>query len=298
MLLRPRLAVTTTVLFVGTGLFVGAGAIATGLATPVGAQTVSIIFVEPVVPTQNDVAAVAENQVSIAPGRPADLKAKAAAEIAKRQRTLAELTGKVGASTRDCGTNAAMLGEISSTASRLTVLGQTIAAEADFTRARAEFQEIYTSFRVYLLVAPKAGKVLRCDAQLVRMDQLRAEAAQIQATLDAARASGVDVSASQLTLNQALASLGAINPGAALAGITGLVPDRGVDSVRAANTAALKLSDSVHDATNKALRDVQDQLAKARKDTRRDDHDADKARRELEKAQRKAEHKDRKGDHG
>ena len=285
MMFRTQLAATTT-----ATLFVAVGALAVGLATPARAQTVSIIFVEPVVPTQNDVAAVAENQVATTPARLADVKANAATEIAKRQRTLSELTGRVSVSTRDCGSNTAMLGEISSTASRLTALGQTIAAEADLTRARAEFQEIYTSFRVYLLVAPKAGKVVRCDAQLVRMDELRAKAAQIQATLNATRASGADVAAPQLALTQALASLGALNPAVAMSGIIGLVPDRGVDSVRAANSAALKASDGILDATNKALRDVNEQLDRVRKDARRDDHDADKARRELEKSQRQAEH--------
>ena len=284
-MLRSRLAATTT-----ATLFVSVGALAVGMATPAGAQTVTIIFVEPVVPTQNDVAAVAENQGASTPARLADVKTKAATEIATRQRTLAELSGKVSTSTRDCGSNSAMLGEITSTATRLAVLGQTIAAEVDLNRARAEFQEIYTSFRVYLLVAPKAGKVVRCDAQLVRMDELRTKAAQIQVALDAARQSGADIRSSQLALNQALASLGAVNPAVAMSGIVGLVPDRGVDSVRAANSAALKASDALLDATHKALRDVQEQLDRVRKDARRDDHDADKARREVEKSQRKAEH--------
>ena len=284
-MLRSRFVATATACGLGAALAL------TGLGlAPAHAQTVSIVFVEPVVPTQTDAAAIAESQAPGAPGRLTDVKIKATSEIAQRQLTLADLTAKVSSSRRDCGTNGVMLAEIAATASGLTALGQTIAAETDLTRARAEFQQIYTSFRVYLLVAPKAGKVVRCGAQLVRIDELRTDAAKVQAAIDAAKAAGVDTTAAQLVLNQAVASLGAINPAVALAGITALVPDRGVDAVRNANSAALKAADAALDATNRALRSVQDQLAAARKAAQRSDRDGDKARRELEQTQKKAEH--------
>lgn len=284
-MLRSRFVATATACGLGAALALAG----LGLA-PADAQTVSIVFVEPVVPTQTDGAAIAESQALSAPGRLVDVKNRAVSEIAQRQRTLADLTAKVSVSKRDCGTNGVMLAEIAATASGLTALGQTIAAETDLTRARAEFQQIYTSFRVYLLVAPKAGKVVRCDAQLVRIDELRSDAAKVQAAIDAAKAAGVDTAAAQLALHQAVASLGAINPAVALAGITGLVPDRGVDAVRNVNSAALKAADVALDATNRALRSVQDQLAAARKAAQRSDRDGENARRELEKTQKKAEH--------
>ena len=291
-MLRSRFVATATACSLGAALAVAG----VGLA-PAGAQTVSIVFVEPAVPTQTDAAAVAESQASSAPGRLTDVKNKSTSEIAQRQLTLADLTAKVSSSKRDCGTNGVMLAEIGATASGLTALGQTIAAETDLTRARAEFQQIYTSFRVYLLVAPKAGKVVRCDAQLVRIDEIRTDAAKVQAAIDAARAGGVDTAAAQLALNQALASLGAINPAVALAGITGLIPDRGVEAVRNGNAAALKAADVALDATNRALRSVQDQLAAARKAAQRSDRDGDKTRRELEQAKKKADHDAEKADH-
>lgn len=281
-MLRSRLIVTTAALGLGVTLVAP--------AVPANAQTVSIIFVEPVVPTQSDVAAVAERQALGAPRQMTDLKNKALSEIAKRQRTLADLTAKVSASTRNCGTNGAMLTEIATTAAGLTALGQVIAAETDVTRARAAFEQIYTSFRVYLLVAPKAGQVIRCNGQMVRIDQIRADAAQVQAAINAGPGTGIDTTAAQLLLNQALASLASVNPALALAGIVGLVPDRGVEAARVANAAALKSADAALDASNRALRNVQEQLSAARKAAQRSGQDADKARRELEQAKKKAEH--------
>lgn len=281
-MLRPRHIVTAA--SIGLGVALAASGV------PASAQTISIVFVEPVVPTQTDAAAVAERQAAVAPRSLVGLKGKAASEIAKRQRTLSELTAKITASTRDCLTNGAMLAEITGTATGLTALNQAIAAETDLTRARTQFQQIYTSFRVYLLVAPKAGKVLRCDAQLVRIDQLRTEAAQVQAIITAINPPTVESGAAQVVLNQALTALTAINPALALAGVTGLVPDRGVEAGRVANGVALKAADTALDASNRALRSVQDQLSAARKAAQRSGHDADRVRREAEQAKKKAEH--------
>ena len=71
-MLRSRFVATATACGVGAALAL------TGLGlAPAHAQTVSIVFVEPVVPTQTDGAAIAESQASSAPGRLTDVKIKA-----------------------------------------------------------------------------------------------------------------------------------------------------------------------------------------------------------------------------
>ena len=224
---------------------------------------------EPVVLTQTSPDANAEALVIKTTVDPAtrlvDLKAKGAAAIVKRQTTLAELSGKIAGQAKDCGSNAAMTAEITATATGLTGVGTSLAAATDLKVAKDLYRSIFIDYRVYLVVAPKAGKVIRCDVQLLRNDALTAEGAKLQLSIDEAKAKGVDTAAAQGAKDAAMAQLAGINPVAALPGVLNLVPDRGDKAVAASNTAALRASDAVLDGTYNAQRSVNTQFGVARK---------------------------------
>ena len=224
---------------------------------------------EPVVPTQTSPEAVSEALVVKTTVDPAtrliDVKAKGAAAIATRQTTLAELSGRIAGQTNDCGSNVAMSTEIAKTASGLTTVGASLAAATDLKLAKDLYRSIFINYRVYMLVAPKAGKVIRCDVQVLRNGALTAEGAKLQASIDEVTARGVDTTAAQTAKDAAMAQLAGINPGVALPPIMGLVPDRGDRAGAASNTAALRAADVVLDGTYGAQKSVNAQFAAARK---------------------------------
>ena len=250
---------------------------------------------EPIVPSQNSPEATAEADATkiAAPANLNDLKAKGASQIAKRQRTLNDLAGKLSVQTTDCGSNAAMSAQVASTSTSLAGVGVNLAAATDPVVARTLYKSIFIDHRVYILVAPKAGKVLRCDAQLARSAALTTDGATLQSKIDAAKASGVDTTAAQAIKDSGSALLLTVNPSTALAPIIGLTPDRGVDAVRLSNSAALKGADTSLDASLANQKQVHAQFVAARKllaPAVAADKKADKkAENEEKKAEKKAE---------
>jgi hypothetical protein len=264
---------------------------------------------DPVIQSQESPEAQSESSSAkaVAPDKLNDIKTKGAEQIAKRQKTLADIAGRLATQTTDCGYNAAMGTEIKNTSTGLATVGVTLAGSADTVAAKPLYKSIFTDFRVYALVAPKAGKVLRCDAILARSAALTANATALQARLDAAKANGVDTTAAQATKNAAVALLATVNPAPAVAPLMGLVPDKGVDAVQAANAAALKASDASLDSALAIQKQVHAQLEAARKvlapvvkadkqDDRKKENEAKKAENEAKKAGKKAEREAKKAE--
>ncbi len=232
-------------------------------------DTTPLPVAEPVVLTQTSPEANAEALVvktTVDPtARLADLKAKGAAAIAKRQATLADLSRKIAGQAKDCGSNIVMTTEIANTSTGLSGVGTTLAAATDLKVARDLYRSIFIDYRVYMVVAPKAGKVIRCDTQLLRNDALTAEGAKLQLAIDEAKAKGVDTTSAQSAKDAAMAQLAGINPTAALPLVMGLVPDKGDKAVAASNTAALRSADAVLDGTYASQKSVNTQFGVARK---------------------------------
>jgi hypothetical protein len=256
---------------------------------------VTIPFTEPAVASQHDANATAEAAIGKTTTDPAtklaEIKAKGSAAITQRQTTLSNLTTKMGQQTRDCGSNAVMSSQIASTSSSLTTVGTNLAASTDVAAARTLHRSIFIDHRVYLLVAPKTNKVLRCNSQLVRNDALNAEGAKLQQSINEAAAKGVNVSAAQAAKDAAMTSLSAINPAPALSAIMGLVPDKGDKTLQASNTAALNQADAALDATLNQQKAVNAQFGTARKllaDARGANRSAVAAQRKNDAAARKA----------
>lgn len=278
------------------------GAAPTALADSSSSSATPLPVSEPIVQSQVGPEAQSEaaSSKSAAPTNLADLKAKGAAEIAKRQRTLNDLAAKLGAQTTDCGSNATMTNEVRNSSVSLATVGVNLAGATDPVAAKALFRSIFNDHRIYLLVAPKAGKVFRCNAILARSVALAKSGVALQVSLDAAKASGVDTTAAQAAKNAGVALLGTVNVSTVLTPIMGLLPDKGVDSIQASNTAALKTADAALDAAYATQKQVHAQFEAARKLLRpavSADKKADrKAELEAKKAAEKAEREARKAE--
>ncbi len=257
---------------------------------------------DPTTQSQNSPEAQSEaaSANAAAPANINDVKARGAAEIAKRQKSLSDVATKLGAQTTDCGYNAAMGNEIKNTSVSLATVGVNLAGTVDPAVAKTLLKSIFIDHRVYALVLPKAGKVLRCDAILARTAAITTNAAALQTKLDAAKASGVDTTAAQASKTAALTSLATVNPAPAVAPIMGLVPDKGVEAVLASNKTALQTADAGLDAAVAIQKSVHQQLETARKTLapavkadKKDDNEKrkeeNKAKRDAKKAQREAE---------
>jgi gas vesicle protein len=276
-----------------------------GFAAPAFADDASsaptlVLIAEPVVASQKGPEAVAEGVVNRSSvdleSQLTAVKAKGAAAIAQRQRTLADLVGKLGAQTKDCGSNGAVSAQLGAAATGLAGVGTALAASTDINAAKTLYRSIFIDFRVYLLVAPKTGKIVRCDVLIARNEALTAEGARVQAAIDAAKLRGANTLAAQSAKDTAMAQLGTIVPANSIVGVAALVPDKGDPAVQLSNTTVLNNSDAALDANAAAQRSVNAQfdvarklLGQANKTDRENDKEVRKNENEAKQAAKKAE---------
>ncbi len=245
----------------------------------------------PPVPSQIAPEAVAEKTISDTDLNIVVIRSKGAADIAKRQISLSTSQAKLATMTTDCGFNAARSAEMTATSSGLATLGGRLAATTDLATAKTLRRQIFTEYRVYLVVLPKVGKAMRCDHYLTRIADFNADAAKLQTTIDAAKAGGADTTASQALKDAAVASVAGLNPSAAITPCMSLAPDKGDKTVQAANATALTSCDGALDAIGASLKSSRAQLAQARATLRTSkalDRASDKAAKDVQKAADKA----------
>ena len=249
-----------------------------------------------VVPTQNAPEAIAEKAIPPVELKLVVIRSKGAAEIAKRQGSLTSTQAKLASQKADCGFNAARAAEATATSAGLTALGNQLAATTDLPTARTLYGKIFTDFRVYLVVLPKAGKAMRCDNALESIAKFNESALKVQAEIDAAKAKGANTTAAQALKDAAVASVAVLNPAAAITPCMGLLPDLGNKTVQAANAAALQSCDASLDSVFASLKSARAQLEQARaalksarKTDKESDKDAAKAKREVDKALREVQ---------
>jgi hypothetical protein len=220
---------------------------------------------EPSTQSQNAPEAQSDAASQAVPATLAEIKTKGADAIAKRQRTLAGLAGKLALQKTDsCAYNGSMSFEVRNTSLSLSTVGASLARTTDIEEAKTLYKSIFIDHRVYALVEPKAGKVFRCNAIVERNAALTAMAVKVQATIDSQRAKGIDTSVAQANKDAAIVLVGAVNPGVTLESVMGLVPDRGVDSVRLSNASALTACDASLDAQYASQKTAHAQLVAAR----------------------------------
>src|SRR5437660_8285781 len=85
------------------------------------------------------------------PARLADLKARADQAVKDRLTQIDQLTGRLNGAGADCGQNADVTGQLAGDRTGLQQLDATIQAETDATKARAEYRQIFTDYRIYWL---------------------------------------------------------------------------------------------------------------------------------------------------
>ena len=249
-------------------------------AVPANADDTVAPVLTLVVPTQNAPEAIAEKAIPPVEFKLVVIRSKGAAEIAKRQGSLTSTQAKVASQKADCGFNSLRAGEMTATSVGLTTLGGQLAATTDLPTAQILYRKIFTDFRVYLVVLPKAGKAMRCDNAFESIAKFKESALKVQAEIDAAKAKGADTTAAQALKDVATASVAALNPAAAIAPCMGLLPDMGTTTVQAANAAALQSCDASLDSVFANLKSARAKLEQARaalKPARALDRESDKA---------------------
>ena len=97
-----------------------------------------------------------------------------------------------------------LVSEVDADTAGLTNLDQKIQADTDGPTLRDDVRSIVTSYRVFVLLLPKAREVVVADAELAAADALGAAVTKLQSAIDAARAKGKDTT-------KAAADLAAMN---------------------------------------------------------------------------------------
>jgi hypothetical protein len=287
-----------------------------GLVAPTAAHADTQIPIETATPKVDSIVNSAEAIIEKAPATTPptasveSIKAKAAEQIAKRQKTLIEWTADIAKAKGDCGQNAGSSARITQTQAGLTALAAQIQAAPDAATAKTLYGQIFTTYRVYLVVGPSVHVSLACGAQSARSARLLTEVANTQALIATATAAGANTAPATALVAQVQPLVDQAKTGAALASnsVASIVPDLGNDATKTANAVTvatardqIKAADAQLDAAAKALRDARASLSGANKTERQEDkaekksekkgeHEAKKAERDAQKATRKAEH--------
>ena len=142
--------------------------------------------------------ATANNQAT----RLANIKAKGAAEITRRLDSLNAAVTKINGLARITASDKAyLLSEINNEISGLTALQSKLAADTTLSQAITDAQSIYTEYRVYALVLPKAWLVATADSQLVTEGNLTTLAQKLQSRINNDSTAGKNVAQLQTELN-------------------------------------------------------------------------------------------------
>jgi uncharacterized phage infection (PIP) family protein YhgE len=191
------------------------------------------------------------------------LKARANEKVNERLAHLDTLDGTVAGAPADCGHNAELRSQLAADKTGLAALNATIQAETDRANTIAEYQQIFTDYRVYWLETPKTRGVVACARTTKAGSMLTALHDKIQARVDEAKAAGKDVSAAQAALDDMTAKIASASTSANQADDTviALHADKGDREVLAANRSALQ-------ASRTSLRSAFGDLQAARADAR------------------------------
>src|SRR5581483_2229583 len=148
------------------------------------------------------------------PARLTDVKARADEAVRDRVTQIDTLSGRLTGAGADCGQNADVGGQLTSDKSGLQALDATIQGETDAGKARAEYRQIFTDFRIYWLQTPKANEIVACDRGTKAAATLTSLRQKIQSRVDEAKAKGYDVTAPQAALDDMTSKITTATTGA------------------------------------------------------------------------------------
>lgn len=228
----------------------------------------------------------------------ARIKARAAEQIAKRQRSLVDWSGHIAKAKGDCGQNAGAATRITSTQAGLNALAPQIQAAADVATAKPLYEQIFTHHRVYLVVGPAVHIPLACGAQSARAARIMTEVANVRTAIETAKAGGANTAAAEALVATVppLVDQAKNESSAASNSAASMVPDLGNEAIKTANAATVKAAreqitsaDAKLDAAARALKEARDSLRGAKKSDRENDKTAKETERTAKKAEKEAE---------
>ncbi|MBS1836635.1 MAG: hypothetical protein JST64_02945 [Actinobacteria bacterium] len=173
---------------------------------------------------------------------PADgAKARAAAEVARRQATLADLQAALGRAGDPYQLNAAQTAALQSASSGLSSLGEKIATTCytDRSALTSDVQSIFFDYRVYALRVPQTHTIEAAD----RLGSARGELGRISGDLASIVGQNPAAQAALAAMDQSLAAADATlgqppTISGAVAAVPGLQPQQDLAPTRAAMVAA------------------------------------------------------------
>ena len=134
-------------------------------------------------------------------------------EIDRRLDTITKLQARVGdAAGLTAADRSALQSQLSADTSGLKALRAQIDAESNVDALRADLKKIVADFRIYLLMAPKAGDVIAADTELAAVARLGTQGTKLKARIDADKAAGKDVTQAQSDLDAMNAKVAQVSP--------------------------------------------------------------------------------------
>jgi hypothetical protein len=111
-----------------------------------------------------------------------DIITKGNTAIAQRLTTLGDLVTNINSSSNKLTTSdkSYLLSEVNGASSGLASLKSTLDAETSLKAARADYADIFSEYRVYLLVKPKVNDIKTADVQQAREQKLTTEQGKLQ----------------------------------------------------------------------------------------------------------------------
>ena len=144
--------------------------------------------------------------------RLAAVKARGDAAVSARLATLAAATGLIGSAVDlGPGERSALSNLVSGQQSGLTALRSTIDGDTTVAQAVADVESIVTSYRVYVLTAPKVHLVIAADRGAAAAAGLTGVVASLREAIAAEQGAGRDVAAAQAGLARLTTEVAAVS---------------------------------------------------------------------------------------
>lgn len=216
------------------------------LTTRVLSSGIAMMFVVPLVVAAQGTPAPTAAPVATTVKVDAKLQAakdKAYKEIDRRIQALNDLSTRIAAMQRvTANFKQALATDVQNQVTGLTQLKVKIEADADVETLKADVKTITESYRVFMLVVPRARIATAADREVTLITMMNQLGAKLQARISAAQSAGSDVTALMTALTDMSTKLKDANSKAqaAVSVSATLTPDEGDKTKAAQNAAALK----------------------------------------------------------
>ncbi len=175
--------------------------------------------------------------------RIAKIKSKAGEEITRRIDALNKLIARVGEMKKLSDVQKSSITTMAQTnITDLTALKAKIDADTDLAVLKTDRQGITKSYRIFMLIIPKGHIFAAADRTIATVTLMQESITKLQVRITAAQTAGKDVTAFSASITDMQAKLAdaTTQANAAVALVTPLVPDQGVQAQIDANKVAIE----------------------------------------------------------